>query len=48
MTTHVMHFIQMLIIAGMFLLVIPLISLVMVLITNYFKDRAEVSKHKFL
>ena len=47
MTPHIMHFIQMLIIAGMFLLVIPLISLVMVLITNYFKDRAETSKHRF-
>lgn len=41
-----MQFIQMLLVAGLFLLVIPLFSLVMVLITNYFKEGTKAPKQK--
>jgi len=39
-------FIQMILFVGMFFLVIPLLSLGMALITNYFKDRHEDSQTK--
>ena len=43
-----MHFIQMLLVVGLFLLVIPLVSLVIALITMHFRDEPESSGKKLL